>query len=116
MSYAVIETGGKQYKITKGATLKVESLGLEKGADVKFDKVLLVVQDGAIQVGTPYVSGVTVSAKVLDKARGEKIYVGKFRAKSKYRRLTGHRQELTHIEISDIVHGKKTEKKAEKAE
>lgn len=112
MQYAVIETGGKQYKINKGAQIRVESLGVEAGASVNFDKVLLLVNDADIQIGKPYLSNVTVSGKVIDNVRGEKIYVGKFKAKSKYRRLTGHRQSLSHVEISDIsLTDKKSSKK-----
>lgn len=117
MQYAVIETGGKQYKINKGDTIHVESLGLEAGSQVVFDKVLLVVDTGNVQIGTPYLSGAVVNGKVIDNVRGEKIYVGKFKAKSKYRRLTGHRQSLSQVEIADIALTAKIEsKKKETAE
>lgn len=112
MQYAVIETGGKQYKISKGGVLDVEHLAVEPGSSYVFDKVLLVVEDAKISLGTPYLSDAVVNGKILDHVRGEKIYVGKFKAKSKYRRLTGHRQSLTRVEIGDIS-VKKSVKKSE---
>ena len=110
MDYAVIQTGGKQYKVNKGMVLEVENLGTEPQKSLTFDKVLLVVTDGKVQVGKPYVTDFAVSAKVLENGKGEKIRVSKFRAKSRYRRVTGHRQLITKIEITGIESAKKAVK------
>ena len=96
--FAVIETGGKQYKVAKGETLDIEKLEEKEGATVKFDKVLLVNE----KVGTPTVSGASVSGKIVAHKRGEKIVVFKMKAKKRYQKTQGHRQELTTIEITDI--------------
>lgn len=100
--YAVIETGGKQYRVRVGDRIAVERLVGEPGSDVELDQVLLVAGDGATQVGTPVVEGATVSATIDDHFRGDKIIVFKFKAKKRYRRRTGHRQELTHLVITGI--------------
>jgi large subunit ribosomal protein L21 len=102
MQYAVIETGGKQYKITKGQTFDVDSLGLNTGDPVTFDKVLLLVSEGSVEVGMPYLAGAIVSGKVVDNLKGDKIRAARFQAKSRHRRVTGFRAHLSRIEISDI--------------
>lgn len=108
MEYAIIETGGKQYKVQPGNILNVERL--EEGSDVTFDKILLYVNGEEIEVGKPYVSGLSVKAKKVADVKGEKIHVVKFKAKAKYRRAAGHRQSLSQVEILSI--GKaKAEKK-----
>lgn len=114
MQYAVIETGGKQYKITKGQVLDVDSLNLEAGENINFDKVLLVVSDGAVEVGAPYLANAAVTAKVVDSFKGDKIRVARFQAKSRYRRVTGFRPNLTKIEISDIQVGSNKQKETKK--
>lgn len=115
MQYAVIETGGKQYVVKKGDILEVESLGLKKDADVLLDKVLLYVSDEDVNLGDPYLSDISIKARVLEAVRGDKIVVGKFKAKSKYRRMTGHKQYLTKIQIEDLLGTqKKTTKSREK--
>ena len=96
--FAVIETGGKQYKVAKGDTLDVERLEGKEDSAIKFDKVLLVDE----KVGTPTVSGASVSGKIVAHKRGEKIVVFKMKAKKRYQKTQGHRQELTTIEITDI--------------
>jgi large subunit ribosomal protein L21 len=112
MKYAVIQTGGKQYKVAEGETVTVEKLATEPGNQFVFDQVLLLV-NGSTHVGQPYVAGATVSAKVLDHVKGEKIRVAKFKAKARYRRVTGHRQQLTKLLIEKIE--AKSDSKAKKA-
>lgn len=101
---AVIKTGGKQYTVKEGDKLRVEKLDLEEGKTVKFEEVLLVSkEDGSdAKVGTPHVSGATVEAKVIEQGRAKKVRVEKFKAKSRYHRVYGHRQPYTAIEITKI--------------
>ncbi len=101
--YAVIETGGKQYRVKVGDRISVEHLDASPGTDLNLDRVLLVGGDGTTRVGTPIVDGVTVTARVDDHFRGEKIIVFKFKAKKRYRRRTGHRQSQTHLTITGIT-------------
>jgi large subunit ribosomal protein L21 len=100
--YAIIETGGKQYRVSVGDRLSVEKLGVDDGADITFDRVLLVGGDGSTRVGTPTVDGVTVTATVEETYRGDKIVVFKYKPKKRYRRRTGHRQSLTRLAITAI--------------
>ena len=100
--YAVIETGGKQYRVSVGDVVSVEKLDQEAGTDITFDRVLLVGGDGATKVGTPTVEGASVVATVEEQYRGEKLYIFKFKAKKRYRRKTGHRQNLTRLAITAI--------------
>lgn len=102
--YAVVEIAGKQYKVQEGQELIVDRLP-EGNGTVSFDKVLILNEDGQTKVGTPYVSGASVSAKVLAQEKGDKIYVVKFKAKSRYRRRTGFRAQQTRIKIEKIVTG-----------
>jgi large subunit ribosomal protein L21 len=101
-TYAIIETGGKQYRVAVGDTLAVEKLPVDAGADVTFDRVMMVGGDGAVQVGTPLVEGASVAGQVEAQFRGEKIIVFKYKAKKRYRRRTGHRQALTRVAITAI--------------
>lgn len=103
MNYAVLQSGGKQYKVTNGSVIEVEKLAVAAGDTIKLDKVLLVANDGAYQVGTPLVANATVTAKVLEQKQGPKIRVAKFKAKARYRKVTGHRQQLTKLEIVEIA-------------
>lgn len=103
--YAVIKTGGKQYRVSKGDTLRVESLTADEGAAVEFDSVLMVADGDNIQVGTPYVNGGKVMATVKAHGRGEKIEVIKFRRRKHFDKKTGHRQNFTEVEITDIKAG-----------
>ncbi len=103
--YAIVETGGKQYRIQEGDLLKVESLGLEEGASVVFDKVLLVGKDDSVAVGAPYVQGASVTASVTGNGREPKILVFKFKSKKNYRRMKGHRQNYTEIRIDSLTPG-----------
>jgi large subunit ribosomal protein L21 len=101
---AVIKTGGKQYLVREGQELVIEKLGLEDGATVDFEPLLVTKVDGSdTKVGTPTVSGAKVSAKVLATAKGKKVSVIKFKSKSNYRRNVGHRQIHTTIKIEKIT-------------
>ena len=100
--YAVIETGGKQYKVQQGDVLFVEKLGLEEGDSVKFDKVLMVGKEDGLVVGAPYVEGAAVEATVVKNGKDKKIIVYKFKAKKNYRRKQGHRQPYTKVETGAI--------------
>ena len=101
--YAVIVTGGKQYKVKEGDRLKVERLSAEEGAALEFDKVLLVADGDEIQVGSPYLDGGKVSARVTGHGRGKKIRVIKFKRRKNYLRTQGHRQAYTEVEITGIA-------------
>ena len=101
-AYAIIETGGKQYRVSVGDLLAVEKLAVEPGTDITFDRVLMVGGDGSARIGSPVVSGASVSARVEEQFRGEKIVVFKYKPKKRYRRRTGHRQSLTRIAITGI--------------
>lgn len=116
MKYAIIESGGKQYKAVEGAILEVDNINIEAGKTHKFDKVLLYTADGVCQIGKPLVSDISVSGKVLGQFKGDKIRVAKFKAKSRYRKVHGHRQLLTRIQIEKIATGKFQTKKEEKPE
>ncbi|MBT4120716.1 MAG: 50S ribosomal protein L21 [Candidatus Magasanikbacteria bacterium] len=102
--FAVIETGGKQYLIKTGDTLKVEKLDVEAGKDVVFDKVLLLAkEDGTdVKIGTPYLDGVSIAATVEEQTRDKKIRVVKFKRKVRYKRVIGHRQHKTKIKIKEV--------------
>ena len=101
--YAIILTGGKQYKVAKGDVIEVEKLAGEAGAEVTFDQVLAVAgEDGKLNVGTPRVAGASVTGKVLDQFRAKKIVVFKMKRRKGYRRTHGHRQSLTRVEITDM--------------
>lgn len=100
--YAIIETGGKQYRVAVGDTLSIEKLPVEPGADITFDRVLMVGSDGSAKVGTPLLAGATVQAQVEQQYRGPKIIVFKYKPKKRYRRRTGHRQSLTRVAITAI--------------
>jgi len=101
MKYAVIKTGGKQYKVTEGQSLLVEKLNIEKNKPIEFDQVLLLVEDEKAKIGQPLVD-VKVKAKVLDQVKAEKIDVFKYKAKTGYHKKIGHRQNLTKIQIEKI--------------
>ena len=103
MNYAVIKTGGKQYKISEGNILDVDRLPQKKDQEMVFKEVLLASIDGKIEIGKPYLESVMVSAKIMDEIRGVKVRVAKFKAKSRYRRATGFRAELTKIKIEKIM-------------
>lgn len=100
--YAIIETGGKQYRVAVGDSLAVEKLPVDAGTDITFDRVLLVSGDGSTRVGAPLVAGAIVHGRLASQFRGEKIVVFKYKPKKRYRRRTGHRQALSRVEITAI--------------
>jgi len=100
--YAVIKTGGKQYKVSKGATLKVETIAAEEGAKVVLDQVLMVVDGDEVKIGSPLVKGGKVTATVKSHGRGKKIEIIKFRRRKHHRKQMGHRQNYTELEITGI--------------
>ena len=100
--FAVIETGGKQYKVSAGDKIKVEKLEAEAGASFVFDKVLLVGDENSIKLGRPYLSGAKVEAKIIKNARDLKKIVFKYHSKTRYRKKKGHRQHFTEAEITKI--------------
>ncbi|WP_019533494.1 50S ribosomal protein L21 [Paenibacillus ginsengihumi] len=100
--YAIIETGGKQYKVQQGDVLFIEKLDASEGDAVTFDRVLAVSKDGSLTLGAPLVEGAKVSAKVEKHVKGEKIIVYKYKAKKNYRRKQGHRQPYTKVVIESI--------------
>ncbi|GAA0355047.1 50S ribosomal protein L21 [Bacillus horti] len=100
--FAIIETGGKQYKVEKGTELYIEKLHAEAGETVQFDRVVLVNKDGEVVVGAPTVAGATVTAKVERHGKGSKIIVFKYKAKKNYRRKQGHRQPYTKVVVDEI--------------
>lgn len=102
MMYAIVETGGKQYKVSEGDVLFIEKLDVEAGGEVTFDKVLLVSKDNGVVVGSPVVAGATVSGKVVKNGKAKKIIVYKYKAKKNYRRKQGHRQPYTQVQIEKI--------------
>jgi large subunit ribosomal protein L21 len=101
--YAVIRTGGKQYRVSEGDTIEVEKLPVEVGADVRFDEVLVVGTDTDTKLGTPTVKGAAVKGKVVGAGRTPKVLVYKTRRRKNSRRLAGHRQEFTRLLIQGIV-------------
>jgi len=103
--YAVIRTGGKQYRVAKDDVITIEKLAADKGATVSFDEVLMVGGDGAAKIGAPLVTGAKVTGTVLDQGKGEKILVFKKRRRKNSRRKNGHRQFETVVRIADIVAG-----------
>jgi large subunit ribosomal protein L21 len=104
--YAIIETGGKQYRVSPGQSIEVENLSAEVGQTVEIGSVLLLANDGNVVVGTPTVEGATVTATVVDQGRGRKVTVFRFRGGNRYQRKLGHRQSHTRLLIQDIMTGK----------
>ena len=99
--YAVIATGGKQYKVSEGDILRVEKLGVEAGETVTFDRVLAVRDDAALKVGAD-AAGATVTASVLENGKGKKVIVSKYKRKTGYHKKNGHRQQYTKVKIEKI--------------
>ena len=99
--YAIIATGGKQYKVAEGDIIRVEKLGLEAGATISFDQVL-VVNNGGLVVGSPTVAGATVSATVVEEGKNKKVIVYRYKRKSGYHKKNGHRQPYTKVKIEKI--------------
>jgi large subunit ribosomal protein L21 len=101
--YAIVRTGGHQYKVAVGDQLNVEKLPVEAGEQVELNEVLMVSSDDQVTVGDPLVAGARVTATVVDQHRGEKIIVFKYKPKKRYRRKMGHRQDLTRLSINAIT-------------
>jgi large subunit ribosomal protein L21 len=113
--YAVVATGGKQYRVEAGTELLVERVAGDAGSSITFDRVLLIGDGDSVTVGTPTVDGASVSGTVVGDAKGPKLIIFKFKQKVKYRRHTGHRQHLTRVRIDDISTGGRRSK-AERGE
>jgi len=100
--YAVIETGGKQYRVSPGDVIRVEKLDVSAGASVDLDQVLMVCDEAEVRVGNPVLPGATVTAMVKGHGRGDKVWIFKMRRRKNYRRNAGHRQDYTELEITGI--------------
>jgi large subunit ribosomal protein L21 len=103
--YAVIKTGGKQYRVAAGTTLKVEKIEAEEGASIELDKVLMVADGDDVKVGSPYLDGGKVTATVKAHGRGNKVRIIKFRRRKHHMKRQGHRQAFTELEVTGIVAG-----------
>ena len=114
--YAVIKTGGKQYRVSAGDKLKVEKLVGDVGSDVTIDQVLMLADGDNVTIGAPVIAGASVQAKVLSHGRGDKVMIFKFRRRKHYRKTQGHRQDYTEIQIGDIVSKPAKAAKAKAAE
>ena len=101
--YAVIETGGKQYRVQEGDVIFVEKLDVEAGETVEFDKVLVVANDNGLNIGKPVVEGAKVEASVVEQGKGKKVIVFKYKAKKNYKKKQCHRQPYTKVKIEKIV-------------
>lgn len=102
-NYAIIRTGGKQYRAEPGAQLTIEKIEGDRGGSVSFDDVLLVRTDDAVQIGAPVVEGAIVKATIVEQTRDKKILVHKHKKRKKYRKTQGHRQWITRVKIEEIV-------------
>ena len=100
--YAIIETGGKQYKVAEGDIITVEKLGVEAGQEYTFDKVLVLAKDGDVKVGAPYVEGAAVTASVIGDGKAKKVVVYKYKPKKGFHKKNGHRQLYTQVKIDKI--------------
>jgi large subunit ribosomal protein L21 len=101
-TYAIIQTGGKQYRVEPGVTFRVESLPGDEGDLVELEDVLMVSDDGEVKLGNPTLPGAKVTAEVVGNGRGKKVTVFKYKAKTRYRRKNGHRQSYTELRVTDI--------------
>ena len=102
MAYAVIATGGKQYRVSQGDTVRVEKLDVAVGTVIEFTDVLLLADGDNVRVGAPVIEGATVAAEIVAEGRGEKLIIFKYRRRKGYRRKTGHRQPFTAVRITAI--------------
>ena len=105
MVYALIETGGKQYKVAPGQVIEVDRLPVDEGSHVELDRVLLIADGDIVQVGTPLVEGARVVAEAVGEGKGKKVIVFKYKPKVRYRRKIGHRQQYTRLAIKEITRG-----------
>ena len=101
--YAVIETGGKQHKVTEGEILRVEKIDAEVGTEITFDKVMMVKKDDTVMIGKPYVDNASVTAEIVEQGKHKKIIVFKYKRKKNYQRKKGHRQQYTTLHIKAIA-------------
>jgi len=101
--YAIIETGGKQYRVQEGDTIFIEKLGVDAGQTVEFDRVLAVSKDETLSYGAPYVEGAKVSASVVEEGKLKKVIIYKYKAKKDFRKKKGHRQPFTKVKIENIT-------------
>jgi large subunit ribosomal protein L21 len=101
--YAVIQTGGKQYRVEQGETLRVEKLLGDAGTKFKFDTLLFADDGGNVRIGQPNVNGVSVDAEIVEQGKGKKIYIFKYKRRKAYRRKQGHRQPFTALKITAIT-------------
>lgn len=106
MNYAVIKASGKQYKVTPGLVLEIDKIEGDNGKNISFDEILLIGDEKSATVGMPAVKGASVTAKIVEQIKGDKVRVAKFKAKARYRRVAGFRPQLTKIEITSIKGGK----------
>ena len=100
--YAVVKTGGKQYKVTEGATIEVNRVSGDEGSALTIDSVLMVNQDGSVKIGTPTIAGAKVEAEVVRHTRGPKLVIWKMKRRKGYRNKNGHRQDLSVLKINKI--------------
>lgn len=101
--YAIIETGGKQYKVAEGDVITVEKLGVEAGSEFVFDKVLVLSNEAGLSVGAPYVAGATVTASVIGEGKAKKVIIYKYKSKKGFHKKNGHRQPFTKLQIGKIT-------------
>ncbi len=104
MEFAIIQTGGKQYKVSVGDKIKIEKINVKEGARFIFDKVLLVSKDDSAEIGAPYVKDAGVEGEILKQARDKKKIVFRYHSKTRYRKKKGHRQHYTEVKITKISH------------
>lgn len=100
--YAIIQTGGKQYRVSEGDVIVIEKLEAQAGETIAFDEVLTVVQDGSVKIGQPVVAGAKVTGTVVEHGKGKKIRIFKYKSKANYRKRQGHRQPFTKVTIEKI--------------
>jgi large subunit ribosomal protein L21 len=103
--YAVVQTGGKQYRVSEGDTIKVEKLGVDEGASIELDRVLLVADGDDVKIGAPYVDGSKITATVKSHGRGDKVRIVKFRRRKHHLKRQGHRQWYTELQVTGINAG-----------
>lgn len=103
-TYAIVNTGGKQYRVQPGDTIRVESLSGDQGDLVELDDVRMVSDEGEVTLGSPTIAGAKVTAEILGRGKAKKIIIFKYKAKTRYRRKNGHRQQYTELRITDISH------------
>ena len=101
--YAIIRTGGKQYRVAKDDVIEVEKLPVQAGEDIAFEEVLAVNDDEGFKIGTPVVEGASVKAEVVENGKSDKVIIYKYKSKKDYRKKQGHRQPYTKVKITDIV-------------